>query len=84
MPLYSSRGCVNKCNYCSAIGFMTNDKYSFRLRSAKRLFDEIVYMKNRFPHIKEFRMSDNISNSKINLCCLKINKDYCLIVCNWF
>jgi anaerobic magnesium-protoporphyrin IX monomethyl ester cyclase len=65
LPTYTTRGCVNKCNYCSAIGFMTNDKYNFRLRSATRLYDEIVYMKDTYPSIQEFRMCDNISNSKI-------------------
>ena len=66
LPTYSSRGCVNKCNYCSAIGFMTNKRYPFRLRSAQRMFDEIVHLKNKFPELEEIRMSDNITNGKMS------------------
>ena len=65
LPTYSTRGCVNKCNYCSAIGFMTNDRYPFRLRTAQRMFDEIKYLKSKYPRLNEVRMCDNISNSKI-------------------
>lgn len=65
LPTYSTRGCVNKCNYCSAIGFMTNDRYPFRLRTAQRMFDEINYFKSKYPNLCEVRMCDNISNSKI-------------------
>ena len=65
LPTYTTRGCVNKCNYCSAIGFMTNGEYPFRVRSAKRSFDEIVHLKKKHPQVKEFRNCDNISNSRI-------------------
>ena len=66
LPTYSSRGCPNKCNYCSAIGFMTNKRYPFRIRSAQRIFDEIVYLKNKYPDLENVRMADNISNGKIS------------------
>jgi len=66
LPLYSSRGCVNKCNYCSAIGFMTNKRYPFRFRSGKRMFDEVVYFKKIYPQVEEIRMANNIDNGKMS------------------
>ena len=66
LPTYSSRGCVNKCNYCSAIGFMTNDRWRFRLRSAEKMFEEFVQLTTLHPETKHFRMCDNISNAKIS------------------
>ncbi len=65
LPLYSSRGCVNKCNYCSAIGFMTNKRYPFRFRSGQRMFDEVVYLTNKYPEIEEIRFANNIDNGKV-------------------
>lgn len=61
LPTYTTRGCVNKCNYCSAIGFMK----TFRVRTAKRVFEEIKYQKTKYPNLNYMRMCDNISNSKI-------------------
>jgi len=66
LPTYGSRGCVNKCNYCSAIGFMTNKRYPFRLRSGQRMFDEVVYFKKKYPELEEIRFSSNIDNGKIS------------------
>jgi len=65
LPLYSSRGCVNKCNYCSAIGFMTNKRYPFRFRSGQRMFDEVVYLKNKYPPLETIRFANNIDNGKM-------------------
>ncbi|HLF18608.1 MAG TPA: radical SAM protein [Candidatus Omnitrophota bacterium] len=62
LPTYTTRGCVNKCNYCSAIGFMNQ----FRVRTAERVFAEIKYQLEQYPNVCYFRMCDNISNSKIN------------------
>ena len=36
------------------------------MRSAQRMFDEVVYLYNKFPEVEEFRMADNISNGKIS------------------
>ncbi len=66
LPLYSSRGCVNKCNYCSAIGFMTNKRYPFRFRSGKRMFDEVVYFYNKYPGLEQIRFANNIDNGKMS------------------
>jgi len=65
MPLYASRGCVNKCNYCSAIGFMTNKRYPFRFRSGSRMFDEVVYLKNKYPAVESIRFANNIDNGRM-------------------
>src|SRR3989338_34135 len=62
LPTYTTRGCVNKCNYCSAIGFMK----TFRLRTAERLFEEVKYLKAKYPNLNYLRMCENISNSKIS------------------
>jgi len=66
LPLYSSRGCVNKCNYCSAIGFMTNKRYPFRFRSGQRMFDEVVYLKKKYPPLELIRFANNIDNGKMS------------------
>jgi len=66
LPLYASRGCVNKCNYCSAIGFMTNKRYPFRFRSGRRMFDEAVYFKKIYPEVEEIRFANNIDNGKMS------------------
>ena len=66
LPLHSSRGCVNKCNCCSAIGFMTNKRYPFRFRSGKRMFDEVVYFKKKYPALEAIRFANNIDNGKMS------------------
>jgi radical SAM superfamily enzyme YgiQ (UPF0313 family) len=66
LATYSSRGCVNKCNYCSAIGFMTNKRYPFRFRSGQRMFDEVIYFKNKYPALETIRFANNIDNGKMS------------------
>jgi len=61
LPSYTSRGCINKCIYCTARNYMKK----FRFRTAQRIFDEIKYLKERHPEINFIRMADNISNSNI-------------------
>lgn len=61
LPSYNSRGCINRCMYCSARNYMK----PFRSRTAKRIFEEIKYLKQRYPEINYIRMCDNISNSNI-------------------
>ena len=66
MALHASRGCVNKCDYCSAIGFMTSKRYPFRLRTGHRMFEEVVYFKKIYPELEEVRFASNIDNGKIS------------------
>lgn len=56
-----SRGCINKCIYCSERAFMS----PFRSRSGKRVFDEIVYLLNKYPRVNYFQLSDSVTNGKI-------------------
>lgn len=61
LPSYATRGCINKCIYCSSRNFMK----PFRFRSGKRMFEEIKYFKTLYPEVKYIRMADNISNGNI-------------------
>ena len=66
----SSRGCANNCCYCAVSNFYnlcSNKK--IRFRSAKSIIEEINYLINTYPNIKEITFLDeNIllrSNSNI-------------------
>lgn len=61
LPSYATRGCINKCIYCSARNFMK----PFRFRSGERMFKEVKYLKGLYPELKYIRMADNISNGNI-------------------
>jgi len=61
LPSYATRGCINKCIYCSARSFMK----PFRFRSGKRMFEEVEYLKIHNPDLTFIRMADNISNGNI-------------------
>jgi radical SAM superfamily enzyme YgiQ (UPF0313 family) len=61
LPTYTSRGCVNKCIYCSSWAFMK----PFRFRSGKRIFEEIKHQKQRHPEIDYFLTNDNLANPNI-------------------
>ena len=75
LPSYATRGCINKCIYCSARNFMK----PFRFRSGRRMFEEVKYLKTVFPTINYIRMADNISNGNIReleaFCDLMIDAD---------
>ncbi len=60
-PSYTSRGCPNKCFYCSDRNFFDG----LRIRSAKRLIEEFEYIKKKYPRIREMRFFDSISNAKM-------------------
>lgn len=72
-PSYTSRGCPNKCFYCTERNFFDG----LRVRSAKRLIEEFQYVNTKYPQIKEIRFMDSISNAKISVldefCDLKIS-----------
>lgn len=61
LPSYTSRGCINRCIYCTSRNYMK----AFRFRTAKRIFEEIKYLKQQYPEINYIRMCDDISNSNI-------------------
>lgn len=61
LPSYSSRGCVNRCIFCSGRAYMER----FRYRSGKRMYEEMIYLKKSFPDTGYIRLSDNVSNGNI-------------------
>ena len=66
LPVLSSRGCVNKCNYCPYV-----ISYKYRARSVANVVAEIKYLKERFG-IKGMIFRDPLFSLKkdfvINLC----------------
>jgi len=75
LPSYATRGCINNCIYCSARNYMK----PYRFRSGKRMFEEVKYLKSRYPELNYIRMADNISNGNIKeletFCDLMIEAD---------
>ena len=61
LPTYFSRGCVNKCIYCTENKFFP----LFRNRSGQRVFDEIMHQTALYPETTYFRMHDSVSNGNI-------------------
>lgn len=71
-PSYTSRGCPNKCFYCTERNFFDG----LRVRSAERIMEEFRYVSAKYPGVREVRFLDSISNAKISelekFCDLKI------------
>jgi len=59
LPSYVSRGCPNKCVYCTERNFMQ----LFRFRSAKRMLEEFEHITKTYPAVESIRMCDSISNA---------------------
>ncbi|WP_461462537.1 B12-binding domain-containing radical SAM protein [Methanobrevibacter sp.] len=57
IQIVSSRGCPNKCNFCSYPSTMGGRLY--RLRSVNDLVDEIEYILKEIPEIKEIFIEDD-------------------------
>ncbi len=57
IQIISSRGCPNKCNFCSYPSTMGGRLY--RLRSVDDLVDEIEYILKEIPEIKEIFIEDD-------------------------
>jgi len=74
IPSYVSRGCVNKCIYCTERNFMQ----LFRFRSAKRVLEEFEHISKTYPTVEYVRMCDSISNANTRMleefCDLMIEK----------
>ena len=74
LPSYVSRGCVNKCIYCTERNFMK----LFRFRSAQRVFEEFEHISKTYPTVEYVRMCDSISNANMRMleefCDLMIQK----------
>ena len=57
MAIISGRGCPHQCNYCVYPQTMTGNRY--RLRSVADLVDELEFIKNEFPKVKETFLEDD-------------------------
>ena len=57
VSIFSSRGCPSRCIYCMYSQVMFGKAY--RKRSAKNLYDEIVYITKNFPDVKEILIDDD-------------------------
>ena len=61
IPISTSRGCVNKCAFCSeSISWA-----KYRFRSADNIFNEIVFQCTRYPDIKSFFFNDSLINGNL-------------------
>ncbi len=67
VTIVSGRGCPNQCIYCLYPQTMTGHKY--RYRSIKKVVDELEYIKNTFPRMREIFLEDDT---------LTVNKERCL------
>jgi anaerobic magnesium-protoporphyrin IX monomethyl ester cyclase len=75
LPLYMSRGCINKCIFCEERKFWSN----YRTKSGKQLFEEIKRLKTQYPELEYIYFSESLINGSINelrnFCQLLINSD---------
>ena len=76
LPTYFSRGCLNKCAYCTESVYFPG----FRCRSGERVFEEILHQRAlHSSNISKFRFHDSVSNGNIKelerLCDLLIEND---------
>lgn len=74
LPIYMSRGCINKCVYCNENLFWG----PYRQRSGKRVFEEMQFQSSRHQEVRHFDFVDSLVNA--NLKELASMAD--LIVCN--
>lgn len=75
VSIFSSRGCPSRCFYCMYSQVMFGKRY--RKRSARNLFDEVLYIKKNFPEVKEILIDDdNFSVDQENV------KDFCRMMIN--
>ena len=63
IPSYVSRGCANKCHYCTERNFMK----LFRFRSAERVAEEFEHIYKTYPTAEYVRMCDSISNASTRM-----------------
>ena len=61
LPTYFSRGCINRCIYCTENKFFP----FFRNRTGRRVFEDVMYQLSVNPDTAYFRMHDSVSNGNI-------------------
>jgi hopanoid biosynthesis associated radical SAM protein HpnJ len=57
ISMYTGRGCPAQCTFC--LWPQTIGGHKYRVRSAQNVADEMAYMKDRFPNVKEFFFDDD-------------------------
>ena len=57
ISLYTGRGCPAQCSFC--LWPQTIGGHKYRVRSAQNVADEMAYMKQLFPQVKEFFFDDD-------------------------
>lgn len=57
LSLYTGRGCPAQCTFC--LWPQTIGGHKYRVRSAQNVADEMAYMKEQFPEVKEFFFDDD-------------------------
>lgn len=57
IQVFSSRGCPYRCNFCSYPETMSGR--NLRKRSTENFVDELEYIHNKMPHIKEIFIEDD-------------------------
>lgn len=60
IPIEGSRGCINKCSFCSDVLL----KNHYRFKSGKRIFEEVMHLIN-LGHMN-FAFRDSLINGKIS------------------
>lgn len=58
LPVMASRGCPNKCNYCSEKVYWG----TYRGFSPRRVADEVAYQLERYPQLTELDFMDSLIN----------------------
>lgn len=71
IPTYFSRGCINRCIYCSEGIYFKR----FRNRTGARVFAEISYQLKHHPHANYIRLHDSVSNGN-----MRELREFCLLM----
>lgn len=62
LPVVSSRGCVNDCNFCAEATYWQR----FRPRSGARIFEEVKTHFERHPHLEGVYFQDSLVNGRVD------------------
>jgi radical SAM superfamily enzyme YgiQ (UPF0313 family) len=62
IPMASSRGCPNKCVYCTEQPYWE----SFRFRSSESMFNEAKYQLEKYPNATFIDFQDSLINGKVS------------------
>lgn len=76
IQIFTGRGCVARCNFCVYPQTLHGHKY--RLRTPENVVEELQYISDNFPDVKEVVIEDDTFTAKkdrvINICKLLIEK----------